>query len=216
MIRYRSAVRLILAVALAVLVHAQPAVAGPPILHHPFAIGAARSLPWAGSSLYWYQGQPGYDVQRLVADTEALLTPSMPVVVRMETIRRAAIYASLDADVAGQLLFALQARAAKNGTDPLALFDAGYLSAAFRQIAQLDYEPQFRERARRVHSLPVHDAEKLIERALALRPDDAAMAFGAAIIAAGHDGAASRAYAARARLGVGRDPLLAANMDVLH
>src|SRR3954468_707412 len=76
---------------------AQPAFAGPPLLCHAFDIGAANSLPWtttAGAA--WYEGQAGYDLQRLSTDTEALLTPSTPVIERMETLRRAAIYASRD------------------------------------------------------------------------------------------------------------------------
>ena len=52
-------------------------------------------LPWDGTNAWW-QGRADYNLQNLVADTEALLTPSTPVIVRMETLRRAALYASLD------------------------------------------------------------------------------------------------------------------------
>src|SRR4051794_12294957 len=104
----------------AVLGSAVPALAGPPLLCHPFDIGSARSLPWDGSSSWW-QGKSGYSLQNLVADTEALLTPSTPVIVRMETLRRAALYASLDGKVAAALLSALTARA--NASSVKALFD---------------------------------------------------------------------------------------------
>ena len=74
---------------------AHPAFAGPPLLCHPFDIGAAKSLPWSGASS-WFDGQPGYDIKHLADDTVAVLTPAVPVIVRMETLRRAAIYASRD------------------------------------------------------------------------------------------------------------------------
>ena len=85
-----------------------PVLAGPPLLCHPFDIGDARSLPWGPD---WSQGRSEYNVANLVADTEAILTPTAPVIVRMETLRRAALYASLDGKVARQLLQSLNARA---------------------------------------------------------------------------------------------------------
>ena len=69
---------------------AAPALAGPPLLCHPFDIGSARSLPWDGTNAWW-QGRADYNLQNLVADTEAILSPSTPVIVRMETLRRAAL-----------------------------------------------------------------------------------------------------------------------------
>src|SRR5215204_447511 len=124
----------------AVLGSAVPAVAGPPLLCHPFDIGNARSLPWDGTSSWW-QGQPGYDLQNLVTDTEALLAPSTPVLVRMETLRRAALYASLDSKVAAALLSAITGRA--NASSVNALFDAGYLTETLKQIAMLGGEREF-------------------------------------------------------------------------
>src|SRR4026208_1903074 len=88
--------RKILSIVIASLTIAAPALAGPPLLCHPFDIGNAKSLPWLGEKS-WDEGQPGYKLDRLVADTEALLTPSTPVIVRMETLRRAALYARTDA-----------------------------------------------------------------------------------------------------------------------
>jgi len=52
---------------------AHPALAGPPLLCHPFDIGAARSLPMARGG--WQAVDPTYDVLRLVADTLAILSP---------------------------------------------------------------------------------------------------------------------------------------------
>jgi hypothetical protein len=207
--------RLVFATTLLVLT-ARPAFAGPPILHHPLDIGSARSLPW-NASAYWYVGEPTYDVRCLVDDTLELLTPSMPVIVRMETLRRAGVYASRDGDVAGQLLSALHARVTRDQRDPLAAFDVAYLSAVFRQMARLEYEPQFRDAARRVHSLPgIGNADALLDRARSLRPGDPAFTFAAAIVAAGSNTATAQRLLAEARTGASQNPLLAANLDKLH
>ena len=88
--------------------------AGPPLLCHPFDIGSAASLPWNGTSS-WFDGKPDYRLSGLVSDTEALLVPSTPVVVRMETLRRAAIYASRDPQVASALLERLAANLIESG-----------------------------------------------------------------------------------------------------
>jgi hypothetical protein len=215
-----SAVRLLvpLLVVCAALLVVQPVSAGPPILHHPLDIGNARSLPWQDSS-HWHQGDPKYDIRRLVSDVEALLVPGTPIIVRMETLRRAAVYASLDGDVAAQLFQRVRSRAADAGRqgDALAMFDAAYLSAAFREMARLAYEPQFRARAERIGRLSgLDDTDRLLQTALALRPDDHSMRFGAAIIAAGYDRAAALDHLARARSGAAGDALLAANLDRFH
>src|SRR5207248_3147310 len=77
------------------LVAATPALAGPPLLCHPYDIGTAQSLPWNETNS-WFSGRPGYDVRHLISDTEELLTPETPVIVRMETLRCAVLYASQD------------------------------------------------------------------------------------------------------------------------
>ena len=70
---------------------APPAQAGPPLICWPFEIGDARTLPWRGST--WSEANPDYDLRKLPGDTLALLTPSTPIIVRMETLRRATVYA---------------------------------------------------------------------------------------------------------------------------
>jgi hypothetical protein len=70
----------------------RPAPAGPVLICKNYEIGAAKSLPWGGSD--WRSVKPDYDINRLVEDTLALLTPDTPVIVRMETLRRAVIYAA--------------------------------------------------------------------------------------------------------------------------
>src|SRR5262245_57478156 len=119
-------------VAAAALASARPALAGPPLLCFPFEIGAARSLPMGSGS--WRAIDPTYNVAHLVDDTLTLLKPQTPIVVRMETLRRATVYASTNAVVAEALLSALQTRAAAPTSDaPMAVFDFGYLVETYRQ-----------------------------------------------------------------------------------
>jgi hypothetical protein len=209
--------RVFLPVLLAALGAASPAMAGPPLLCHPYDIGDARSLPWDGAGAWWH-GQSGYNPSHLVADTTALLTPSTPVVVRMETLRRAVIYASPDPKVAQVLLqtFTERARAAEQSgrADALAYLDAAYVSGAFREMVLVGESPEGRARAAGARTLTLDGTEyTLIQKALALRPDDAAIHFAAALIAADTNRAAYAAHAAKARAGVSRDRLLARNID---
>jgi len=197
---------------------AAPALAGPPLLCHPFDIGSARSLPWDGTTAWW-QGRADYHLQNLVADTEAILTPSTPVIVRMETLRRAALYASLDGKVAARLLSSVATRAhagAQDAASASALFDAGYLTETYRQIAVLRGERQFADRARTIAGvIGQADGTAMINRAITLRPDDASLRFAAALVAATADRTAYRDHAARARKGAAEDALLARNIDKL-
>lgn len=110
--------------------------AGPPLICHPFEIGKARSVPWGGGSS-WNSPDGGYDVKDLVSDTLELLTPEMPVMVRMETLRRAAIYSVRETGLAAQLVASLSARVldaeARGKPEALAWFDAGYLMESLKQ-----------------------------------------------------------------------------------
>ena len=215
MLRFRHAIPL---AALVLTVTASTALAGPPLLCHPFDIGSARSLPWDGTNAWW-QGRADYNLQNLVADTEALLTPSTPVIVRMETLRRAALYASLDDKAAARLLSSVTARAnaAAQGTaSASALFDAGYLTETYKQIAMLRGERQFADRARVIAGVVGKaDGTAMINRAITLRPDDASLRFAAALVAATADRTAYRDHADKARKGAAQDALLARNIDKL-
>ena len=117
----------------AALVVARPAVAGPPLLCHPFDIGAARSLPMGNGG--WQDIDRTYDASHLVADTLAILTPDAPIKVRMETIRRATVYAATKRSLADALMAALQERAQHPDpkTAALAVFDFGYLVETYRE-----------------------------------------------------------------------------------
>ena len=120
----------------AALLIAIPAWAGPPLICQQFEIGSAKSLPWKGGA-DWAGVDPSYNLANLGDDTLALLTPAMPVKVRMETLRRAGIYSAKDARLAGELTGRLLARAldteAAGKPDPFAWFDAGYFVETIRQ-----------------------------------------------------------------------------------
>src|SRR5436190_20211765 len=74
-----------------------------PLLFTVLDIDSATSLPWNSPRNYLGIVED-YDVRHLVADTKRLLTPTMPTIVRMETLRRAAVYASRDRQAAEQLV----------------------------------------------------------------------------------------------------------------
>ena len=194
-----------------------PALAGPPLLCHPYDIGDARSLQW-NDSQGWSGDRPDYDVRQLIADTEALLTPATPVIVRMETLRRASLYASRDRAIASQLLSRLVSRAdaadARSTPDALALLDAAYVAGAYRQIAMLGNESHFRARAAAARdALGDVDAPALIERSIAMRPDDPSLQFAAALITSDRDQRAYLQHAEKARKGATKDALLARNIN---
>jgi hypothetical protein len=212
MFRFRHAIPL---AALVLTLTASTALAGPPLLCHPFDIGSARSLPWDGTNAWW-QGRADYNLQNLVADTDAVLTPATPVIVRMETLRRAALYASLDDKVAARLLSSVTARAQAGAASVSALFDAGYLTETYKQIAMLRGERQFADRARTIAGvIGQADGTAMINRAITQRPDDASLRFAAALVAATANRTAYRDHADKARKGAAGDPLLARNIDKL-
>src|ERR1700758_911286 len=114
-----SSVKYFAAVAAAFLFITGTAVAGPPLICHSIDIGSAQSLPWSSSG--WnLSGQETYNLDNLVQDTLALLGPSTRVLVRMETLRRATLYAQQRSPIAKELLFRLEARPRENPKDALA------------------------------------------------------------------------------------------------
>ena len=196
---------------LCVLFFAAHALAGPPLLCHPYDIGQTASLPWDGSTS-WFHGRAGYELRNLVRDTGAVLTASTPVVARMETIRRAAIYASLDRQVAIGLVRWFNERA-RSG-DALALLDAALVTETLNQLGQLGRLGDFRDRAPIAAAAAAGtDGRAYLRRALEARPDDAAFQFAAAIIMAGKDRQAYEGHARKARAGGAQDPLLSRNLN---
>ncbi len=148
--------------------------AGSPLTCFPMAIGDAPSLVW-GSGDGWNTPSPDLDRARLAADTLSLLGPRTPVLVRMETLRRAVIYASRS-DVAARGLFeALRSRtvvASGGKVDPLARFDLGYAVAAWREAGHTAVSPS-------------EDGYALVRQALAARGADAEMEYAAALMTRG-------------------------------
>ena len=115
------------------------ALAGPPLICHPFVTATdAKLLPWVPTTKNWNSPDRAYRVENLAADTLRLLTPDAPVLSRMENLRRATIYASENPRVAAELLHTLLARAESPGADErsaaLAQFDLGYLVETYRQF----------------------------------------------------------------------------------
>jgi len=186
---------------------AGPAVAGPPLVCFPFDIGTAHSLPWDSKSGHWKGMRGDYSVARLTGDTLALLTPATPVIVRMETLRRAAIYATKDPAAGRALLETLLDRGRAKGADALASFDAGYLAATYAQLAPIS--PSTGALAAGI------DGFALVETSLRRSPGDPALTFAAAIIAADSRRDVSAEHARVARAGAPGDVLLARNIDHL-
>jgi len=193
--------------------------AGPPLICHPLDIGGAKSLPWIGgdrpSGADWRGVDPNYNLGQLVVDTLALLTPDTPVLVRMETMRRATVYAVWamrdrkvgysvkDDAVARQLLSELTARTrcaqAKGNQDAAAWFDAGYLAASYQQAG---LETGL-------------NGYEMVAKALKLGAHDPAMEFAASVITEGGPSKIHRDHLQKALAGAKDGSLLARNL-VLH
>ncbi len=159
--------------------------AGLPLICHPFDLGGAKSLPWSNNAM---TGDNHYDVSRLAGDTLALLTPGTPVIVRMETIRRAALYAKDHPLVEKELFLKLRARGfdaeSQGKPDALAWFDAGYLAETlkqrdmtFRRLPDGSSEPVLHANV----AMNI-DGYSWVAKALTLSGNDPAMEFAAAII----------------------------------
>jgi hypothetical protein len=189
---------------------AAPAHAGTPLICHPYLIGAARSLP--GSDGDWKGVNPSYDRTHLVRDTLALLNADTPIIVRMETLRRAAIYATAGMRGWGQksgfndedrantsaLREKLQERVS-SATGPvlaLALFDVGFFTETLRQTG-VD------------RSLNGYDT---LLKARELRGPDADMEFALALASAWPKRKEHFEHLSRARAGARSGTLLANNL----
>jgi hypothetical protein len=95
----------------------------------------------------------------------------------METLRRAAIYASTDASAAKALFDSLRGRVAganDKRVDPLAQFDLGYAVEAYRQTRHL--------RESLFSAGPTEDGYALVRQALTARGSDPEMEYAAALM----------------------------------
>jgi hypothetical protein len=176
--------------------------AGPPLICHPFDIGTAKTLP----PVDWNQkGSGSYDLKNLTQDTLAILDSGAPVLVQMETLRRATIFARHDPYVAKELITRIQARADNSDSGhagALALFDLGYLAEAYKQWI------------RPVESNPAAgvDGYALIKHAISLRGQDPEMEFAAALVSLEGNESDHQEHTRRAIAGAKDDPLLAQNL----
>src|SRR6266446_3495247 len=168
-------VRLILGAIATFFVLTSAALAGPPLICHSFDIGNAKSLPWISHD--WnLSGAENYDTHNLSGDTLAILNSSQVALIHLETLRRATLYARKDPVVAKQLLLQLVTRAksaeASSSPDAFALFDAAYLTEAYKQwLGEKNENP--------ANGL---DGLSWMKHAMQLRPSDPQMAFAAALI----------------------------------
>ncbi len=207
------------AVLSATLLFSASAFAGPPLLCHPFDTAGAPSLAWGGKG--WNQARSDYDLSKLVANTSVLLAPETPVIARMETLRRAAIYASRNGAVARDLAAHLDARVARSSTPDaraLALFDAGYYAETLQDIVRLqgyDMPGVGKADTAALRAIVAKgDGSAKIDQALRLRPNDPGMNFAAALVATADERKADIAsHSHLARAGAGRDRLVAMNLS---
>lgn len=186
--------------------------AGPPLICHPYDISGSGWKTLPGGTKNHFGINAGYDRTQLVRDTLALLTPDTPVIVRMETLRRAALYATnemsawrsqrsyaeADRALALGLLQQLRERT-QNATDetrPLALFDLGFYAETLRQT-RLD---------------PALDGYELLGKAAALRPGDPDIQFALALASASPRRKDHLAHLDAATTGAKPGTLLATNL----
>ena len=203
-----SRIPLLLAGALALCAPAI-AFAGPPLICHPYDIAGARSLPGGND---WQGVDQTYDRSHLVPDTLALLTPDTPVIVRMETLRRAAVYAAAglrswdkgaytaeDRALAHALMEKLRQRAeeAKGSERALALFDLGFFTETMRQT---NMDKSF-------------NGYDLLVQARELRGPDPEMEFALALASSSPKRPEQAKHIAQARAGAKPGSLLAMNLE---
>jgi hypothetical protein len=185
--------------------------AGAPLICHPYDISGSgwKSLPSSGKDHFGLSAS--YDRTNVVNDTLALLTPDTPIIVRMETLRRAALYATNemsswrtnkaygeeDRSLALGLLAKLRERT-QDAAMPrdLALFDLGFYAETLRHT-RLD---------------PALDGYQLLLKAAESRPHDADIQFALALATAHPKRKEHSAHLASASAGAKPGTLLAANL----
>ena len=189
------------------------ALAGPPLICHTINIGSAASLPWS-SDTWNLSGKENYDLNRLAGDTLALLDANTPVLVRMETLRRATLYAQRDPKIAKELLLKLSARATANDRDALAAFDFGYLIECYKQANWLfEKSANGYVRSERPNPAMSLDGYAWVEKAIGLRGPDPQMEFAAALITIDSSLESHQIHTQKAMAGAAGDPLLAQNLS---
>ena len=190
----KMSIRSLIAAAV-VVVFATPALAGPPLICHPFQTDGGRLIAW-GTGFGWNTPDTKYDINRLVAETTSVLTADAPVLTRMENIRRATIYSMRDPQLAHQLLKATIDRALATSTSGAAWFDAGYMIESYKQAIHLREvrKPELRAWAAVDETIKV-DGYSWVKKAMAMAPASAEMEFAASLMTQGSVASAHRAKA---------------------
>jgi hypothetical protein len=202
MLKHRLSIASAIAAA-AILFAARPALAGPPLLCFPFNIGHASTLPMGTDG--WRYVDAKYDASHLVADTIALLGADTPVIVRMETLRRATVYAAVNPKLGPALLSAVEARAKASTPDAaLSMFDLGYLVETYKQAAFM-FGPGL------LQSADAIDGYALVQKAMTFRQDPQ-IEFAAAVIASSPRRADYAEHVRNAQAASKADALLASNV----
>src|SRR5438045_853153 len=189
--------------------------AGPPLICHSVGIGPAKSLPWISHD--WnLSGGETYDTKNLVRDTLEILAPDTPVLVRMETLRRATLYARKDPIAAKELLAKLYSRASSaesaGHADALAWFDAGYVVETYKQWIGRDLPHMTDGIPMDANPAAGVDGYAMVKKAIALRGDDPQMEFAAALITLSGPRDEHAQHAQKALAGAKTDSLLAQNL----
>ncbi len=196
--------RIAVAMLLALFLFVSSALAGPPLICHSFDIGDAKSIPWASHD--WnLTGSENYNTKNLAADTIAILDFDSFVLVHMETLRRATLYARRDPVAAKELVTKLVARADSSANSPAAAmtsFDLGYLVECYKQWMGKD-EPNPAQGL---------DGYALVKKALQLRGNDPQMDFAAALITLTGPASEHQDYTQKTIAGAKTDALLSRNL----
>ena len=195
-----------------VLTFAAPALAGPPLICFPFQTEGGKLIVW-GTGSGWNTPDRAYDVKKLVADTNAVLTPDAPILTRMENLRRATIYAQRDPQVADALLKSVMNRALGTTTDARAWFDAGYLIESFKQASAIREMRNADSHAwAAVDETIKVDGYNWVKKAMAMTAPSAEMEFAASLMT---QGALAREHRARAVAAAPKNSLVAKNIAAL-
>ncbi len=204
----KMSIRSLIAVAV-VVVFATPALAGPPLICHPFQTDGGRLIAW-GTGSGWNTPDRGYDIKRLVVDTTSALSSEAPILNRMENIRRATIYAMRDPQIAHQLLKTTIDRALATSTNSAAWFDAGYMIESYKQAVPIrdNSKPELRAWAAVDETIKV-DGYNWVKKAMAMTSASAEMEFAASLMTQGTIASAHRVKALAAAT---KGSLLAKNL----
>ena len=212
---FKSTLQLFGTLVVMMLAFASPALAGPPLICHPFDTAGGALLEWGGGS-GWNTPHPSYDVKKLPAEVARLLDADSPVLTRMENLRRATIYAMTDPQVAHQLLTVVMGRALTPRSNAQAWFDAGYLIESYKQAAHLRARGALWSRDKgwtaTDETLKV-DGYGFVKKAMAIAgAPNAEMEFAASLMT---QGTVASAHRARAAASAARGSVLAQNLAKL-